>query len=54
VTAAAFADMPLRQRPLAVQVDGAKRDRSRDGPPAIGVVDEVGADVRTNKSAISS
>jgi threonine dehydrogenase-like Zn-dependent dehydrogenase len=41
--------MHLRQRSLAVQVDGAERARPAHGHEAIGVVEDVGAEVRTIK-----
>ena len=40
----------LRQRPLAVQDDGAERAGRRMGHEFIGVVEAVGADVRTVKA----
>jgi hypothetical protein len=40
----------LRQRPLALQEHGARRERSPHGSRAIGVVEEIGSDVRTHES----
>jgi threonine dehydrogenase-like Zn-dependent dehydrogenase len=39
----------LRQRSLAVQLDGAERDREPMGHEFIGVVESIGTDVRTVK-----
>ena len=44
----------LRQRPLAVQVDGAERDRPAHGARVHGLVEEAGAEVRRSRGANSS